>query len=144
MTDSGSTDRPSRKSKKLAPCGKKSKLERKGTKVFPERNIIANEERKDFPNNKISTGKYNVATFLPKNLYYQFSKMANVYFLVIGALSFIKEISTTDGVPIIWAPLALIVAISALKDIVEDAKRHASDREENNKKTMVLIDGQFV
>jgi hypothetical protein len=36
--------------------------------------------------NKISTGKYNALTFLPKNLFYQFSKMSNAYFLFLALL----------------------------------------------------------
>ena len=47
-----------------------------------DRDIIANVPIEEFPNNSISTSKYNLLTFLPKNLIEQFSKMANVYFLV--------------------------------------------------------------
>jgi Cation transport ATPase len=59
-------------------------------------------------------------------------------------LSIIKAISTTKGVPIIFVPLAFIICVSMLKDIVEDYKRHLSDSEENNRKTRVLRNGQFV
>lgn len=41
---------------------------------------------KPFVNNKISTSKYNVLTFLPKNLFYQFQKISNVYFLLLALL----------------------------------------------------------
>lgn len=34
--------------------------------------------------NSISTSKYNYFNFIPKNLIEQFSKIANLYFLVIG------------------------------------------------------------
>jgi hypothetical protein len=45
----------------------------------PENN---NDER--FPkNNKIKTSRYTPLTFLPKNLYEQFRRAANLYFLVI-------------------------------------------------------------
>lgn len=39
-----------------------------------------------FKNNEIHTSKYNVLTFLPKNLFYQFSKMSNLYFLTMSLL----------------------------------------------------------
>jgi hypothetical protein len=54
-----------------------------------EINKVINKKRdkiKPFINNKISTGKYNAITFLPKNLFYQFSKMSNAYFLFLALL----------------------------------------------------------
>lgn len=48
------------------------------------------EKHKKFKNNKISTAKYNILTFLPKNLFQQFTKMANAYFLLLAFL----EVST--------------------------------------------------
>ena len=36
--------------------------------------------------NMVSTGKYSCLTFLPKNLYFQFSKLANAYFLFLVLL----------------------------------------------------------
>ena len=45
----------------------------------PERNA-----QQKFIHNRISTAKYNFATFLPKFLYEQFSKYANLFFLFTG------------------------------------------------------------
>jgi len=45
--------------------------------------------KRDFKMNRIHTSKYNVFTFLPKNLLEQFSKMANAYFLMIALLEVI-------------------------------------------------------
>lgn len=50
---------------------------------------IANEHNthdKRFTMNSIKTSKYTFFNFLPKNLFDQFSKMANVYFLFIMVL----------------------------------------------------------
>jgi hypothetical protein len=44
------------------------------------------DKQKPFVNNRIHTSKYNFMTFLPKNLFYQFSKMSNVYFLFMAML----------------------------------------------------------
>ncbi len=63
---------------------------------------------------------------------------------MIGLLQLIKAISTSKGVPYIFVPLIFIIAVTMLKDIVEDYKRHMSDWEENNKKVKILRDGQFV
>lgn len=46
------------------------------------RKIINGVADHQTPNNMISTSKYNLASFLPKNLFLQFSKVANLYFLV--------------------------------------------------------------
>lgn len=39
-----------------------------------------------YPRNKIRTTKYTPLSFLPKNLYYQFQNVANIYFLFIAIL----------------------------------------------------------
>ena len=50
-------------------------------------NVVTPEgEKSAFPDNRISTTKYTCLTFLPKNLFEQFSKMANAYFLIIMIL----------------------------------------------------------
>jgi len=54
-------------------------------------------QRHDFVSNVVKTTKYNVLTFLPKNLFEQFSKAANMYFLVILILQYIEIIAP-------WAP----------------------------------------
>lgn len=45
----------------------------------------------------------------------------------------IQSISITDGKPVIFGPLAIVVSISMVKDFFEDYKRHRSDKEENQK-----------
>jgi phospholipid-transporting ATPase len=47
-----------------------------------DREILTNNPDLSLCNNAISTSKYSWMTFLPKNLLEQFTKMANVYFLV--------------------------------------------------------------
>lgn len=100
---------------------------------YVDRKIVSGRMDPKLCHNGISTGKYNALTFIPKNLLEQFSKIANVYFLIIGIMQSIKAISVTDGTPDMFAPLFLIILISALKDLFEDIKRHRSDKEENSK-----------
>ena len=50
--------------------------------TMPDREILTHSADIDIGLNKISTSKYNFITFLPKNLFEQFSKLANLYFLV--------------------------------------------------------------
>lgn len=87
----------------------------------------------NFRNNKIITSKYNFLTFLPLNLMYQFSKMANCYFLLLVVMECIKPISDTGGYPIMGLPLLLVLAMSMVKDIYEDFQRHRSDKQENSR-----------
>jgi hypothetical protein len=47
-----------------------------------KRKVLLSNPIYEIPNNAIHTGKYNAFNFLPKNLFWQFSKLANFYFLV--------------------------------------------------------------
>ncbi|EGR33087.1 phospholipid-translocating p-type flippase family protein, putative [Ichthyophthirius multifiliis] len=103
-----------------------------------ERQIINNIiETKKYNTNKIATSKYTYLNFVPKNIQEQFKKLANIYFLIIGFLQIIQEISISQGQPVIFLPLFVILCISALKDLLEDLKRHKSDDEEN--KRLILV-----
>ena len=110
---------------------------------MPDRSILSNTLHPEFKNNEISTSKYNCITFVPKNLVEQFSKVANMYFLIMGLLQMVNEISASNGIPTTYFPLFVIVVISALKDLYEDYKRHKSDNEENNKNVEVLTESGF-
>ena len=77
------------------------------------------------------SSKYTVLTFLPINLFEQFHNVANLYFLLVGILQAIKSISTTNGIPTMYEPLAFIVFISSLRAAKEDYDKHASDAKRN-------------
>ena len=83
--------------------------------------------------NRIKTSKYTLLNFIPKNLLIQFTKMANVFYLVIACLQVIPLISITGGRPVMLLPLAFVVVLSMIKDLSEDYKRHRSDRKENER-----------
>ena len=97
-----------------------------------------------FPTNFISTCKYNLLTFLPKNLWTQFHKLANVYFLCASVLQCIPKVTTSDGIPNILLPLLFVLIISGVKDALEDLKRRKSDKEENSRKALLRKDGNWV
>ncbi|KAL4463532.1 hypothetical protein ABPG72_014935 [Tetrahymena utriculariae] len=84
--------------------------------------------------NRIETSQYNWITFLPKNLFIQFSRLANIYFLLIGVCQTVDIISTTNGKPAIYLTLSIITVVSMIKDIAEDRKKHIADRKENESK----------
>lgn len=59
-------------------------------------------------------------------------------------MQIIREISISNGQPVIYMPLGVILAITAIKDLFEDMKRHRSDNEENNRKIQVLRGGSLI
>jgi len=116
-----------------------------GHAKLPEtRRILINKlQEQKFKNNSISTGKYTIITFLPKFLYEQFRKYANIFFLTIGLLQQIPGISPT-GRYVTLVPFLIILAITAIKEIVEDFKRHLEDRKINDSKVKAFREGDWV
>ncbi|CAN3374890.1 hypothetical protein DIURU_002597 [Diutina rugosa] len=91
-----------------------------------------------YPPNKIRTTKYTPVTFLPKNILFQFTNVANVYFLILiilGAFS----IFGVDSPGLAAVPLIVIVCITAAKDAFEDYRRAVSDSELNNSPVHLLL-----
>jgi phospholipid-transporting ATPase len=82
--------------------------------------------------NTVRTSKYTVLSFLPKNLFQQFQKAPNVYFLIIMFMQMVNTISISGGKPAMAAPLSIVVAASMIKDAYEDYKRHNNDKKEND------------
>jgi phospholipid-transporting ATPase len=119
------------------PWNKEEKFE--GERIILLNDEVGNHAQK-FPNNYVSTSKYNVVTFIPKFLAEQFSKYANVFFLFTSLIQQIPGVSPTNRWTTI-APLALVLLASAFKETQEDVKRHQSDAQVNSRKTRVLDRG---
>lgn len=88
-----------------------------------------------FGSNRIRSARYTVLNFLPLNLFEQMApwrKPANFYFLCIAILQSINSISTTNGRPSILVPLCFVLAVTAVKDALEDYHRAKSDRAKND------------
>uniref|UniRef100_A0A8D1R2U5 Phospholipid-transporting ATPase n=1 Tax=Sus scrofa TaxID=9823 RepID=A0A8D1R2U5_PIG len=95
-----------------------------------------------FQDNRIHTSKYNILTFLPINLFEQFQRVANAYFLFLLILQLIPEISSLTWFTTI-VPLVLVVTMTAVKDATDDYFRHKSDNQVNNRQSEVLIDSKL-
>ncbi|KAG9304740.1 hypothetical protein G9A89_003914 [Geosiphon pyriformis] len=100
-----------------------------------------NDQQK-FLHNSISTAKYNFATFLPKFLYEQFSKYANLFFLFTASIQQINGVSPTNRYTTL-GPLLVVLAATGFKEIVEDYKRHRSDAEVNARDCKALQGNNF-
>lgn len=71
-----------------------------------------------------------------------YRRITNFYFLLIAIISLIPSISTlSPGTT--WGPLIFVLAVSAIKDGIEDLIRWRSDSEVNNRPYEVLRDGKF-
>jgi phospholipid-transporting ATPase len=110
---------------------------------MPDRMIYSNYPDYELVDNSICTSKYTFLSFLPKNLLEQFSKLPNLYFLLIGFLQMVREISTSGGLPVIFVPLTIVLTVTAIKDMFEDLKRHRDDETENNNVVLKYEGGEF-
>ncbi|TVY46316.1 Phospholipid-transporting ATPase [Lachnellula occidentalis] len=95
--------------------------------------------RKLYGSNKIRTAKYTPLSFLPKNLWFQFHSIANVYFFILIILT-IFPIFGSDNPGLNAVPLIVIVVITAVKDAIEDYRRTVLDQGLNNSPVHRLVD----
>uniref|UniRef100_A0AAX7TYK2 Phospholipid-transporting ATPase n=1 Tax=Astatotilapia calliptera TaxID=8154 RepID=A0AAX7TYK2_ASTCA len=90
-----------------------------------------NEELKEllqlYKSNKIRTTKYSFLSFLPKNVFEQLHRFANVYFIFLAALNFVPVVEAFQP-EIALVPIVLVLSLTALKDICEDYRRFKTDR----------------
>lgn len=104
--------------------------------VIPNILVPDKTPSKDHPNgercdNKIRTTKYTLLSFLPKNLFEQFHRIANVYFIFIVLLNWLPAISAF-GREISMLPVLFVLGVTAVKDLFEDRRRRQSDERINN------------
>ncbi|MCJ1320648.1 aminophospholipid translocase [Xylographa vitiligo] len=112
-----------------------------GPRLIDLNNPPANAVNK-YANNHVSTAKYNIATFVPKFLFEQFTKYANLFFLFTAGLQQIPNISPTNRYTTV-VPLGIVLLVSAAKELVEDYKRKNSDKTLNYSKAKVLRGNDF-
>ena len=107
--------------------------------VDPNRRQSLIDERtgRKYINNTITSSRYTLYSFLPRQLFAQFSKLANFYFLCVSILQMIPGLSTTGTYTTI-VPLAFFVIISMAKEGYDDFRRYKLDRAENRNTALVL------
>ena len=107
---------------------------RRPEKTYPARSIFLNSHvSHPSPKNLLKNNKYNVVTFVPKILYQQFKYFFNLYFL---------GITISQSIPILrvgflftyLAPLVLVLAVTMIKEFVDDIQRVVRDRAVNREK----------
>ncbi|GBG84313.1 GT47-family glycosyltransferase [Chara braunii] len=103
-------------------------------------NATWNVQKFGYASNAISTTKYNMFTFLPKALFEQFRRLANVFFLAQAALSLIPDVTPFNPVTLI-GPLVLVVGVSIAKEWLEDFRRFQLDAQVNARKVKAHVGG---
>ncbi|KAL1882068.1 hypothetical protein VTK73DRAFT_2477 [Phialemonium thermophilum] len=84
-----------------------------------------------YSRNKIRTAKYTPLSFVPKNLWLQFHNIANIFFLFLVILNIFPIFGGVNpGLNAV--PLIVIIAVTAIKDAIEDYRRTILDNELNN------------
>lgn len=91
-----------------------------------------------YARNKIRTAKYTPLSFIPKNLWFQFHNVANIYFLFVIILG-IFSIFGVDNPGLSAVPLIVILFLTAVKDGIEDWRRTVLDNELNNSPVYRLV-----
>ena len=95
-----------------------------------------------YGNNIIKTTKYNLFTLLPKNLFYQFTRVSNIYFLFVSILTCMsfspKEPSSMIGTFI------FVLFFTLCKDAFEDFGRYQQDIKNNNKLVHLFNNGNWI
>ncbi|KAI4350690.1 hypothetical protein L6164_005120 [Bauhinia variegata] len=89
----------------------------------------------NYRGNYVSTTKYTAFNFIPKSLFEQFRRVANIYFLIVACLSF-SPLAPYTALSIV-APLLVVIGATMAKEAVEDWRRRKQDIESNNRKVKV-------
>ena len=78
-------------------------------------------QMQNYGDNYVRSTKYTLATFLPKSLFEQFRRVANLYFLICAILSFtpLSPYSAVSNV----VPLVVVIGVTMGKEAVEDWRR---------------------
>ncbi|KAF5021572.1 hypothetical protein F66182_6401 [Fusarium sp. NRRL 66182] len=101
--------------------------------------LVDERSGKAYISNFIRSSRYTIYDFIPKQLVFQFSKLGNFYFLVVGTIQTIPDLSTVGQWTTI-GPLAVFIAFSMAKEGYDDYRRYKLDRIENRSEAWVLTD----
>uniref|UniRef100_A0A669CVK0 Phospholipid-transporting ATPase n=1 Tax=Oreochromis niloticus TaxID=8128 RepID=A0A669CVK0_ORENI len=112
--------------------------------IFPHNGLHQQDyERvsRNYKSNAISTTKYTLLTFIPMNLFEQFHRAANLYFLFLTLLNWVPVVEAFQK-EITMIPLLVVLIIIAIKDALEDFRRYLFDKKVNNNVVRVFCGTQ--
>ncbi|XP_044775038.1 probable phospholipid-transporting ATPase IIA isoform X2 [Neomonachus schauinslandi] len=93
---------------------------------------LGHPEKRDqrYPRNVINNQKYNFFTFLPGVLFNQFKYFFNLYFLLLACSQFVPEMRL-GALYTYWVPLGFVLAVTVIREAVEEIRCYVRDREVN-------------
>ena len=101
--------------------------------------------------NSIITSRYNILTFVPMQLVELLnprSNFANFYFLMVGFLQMVPDVSVTGAeffgdivAATVWQTLIVILVFHMFINAKEEINRHRSDRRTNSQRVAILQEG---
>uniref|UniRef100_A0A672SMY4 ATPase phospholipid transporting 10B (putative) n=1 Tax=Sinocyclocheilus grahami TaxID=75366 RepID=A0A672SMY4_SINGR len=107
----------------------------------PVRTVVSNlpfedlkkreQPNRRYEDNAIKTNKYRLWSFIPMNLFEQFHRMANIYFVGLAILNFVPVVNAFQP-EVALIPICVILALTAVKDGWEDFRRYQTDQQLNN------------
>uniref|UniRef100_A0AAZ3RAT4 Phospholipid-transporting ATPase n=1 Tax=Oncorhynchus tshawytscha TaxID=74940 RepID=A0AAZ3RAT4_ONCTS len=122
--------------KQRKKCKKEHKTRTVHSNILYDRTKGEDNPNRHYSDNEIKTTKYTLLSFLPKNLFEQFHRFANVYFVFIALLNFVPVCNAFQP-QLALAPVVFILSVTAIKDLWEDYRRHRSDKEINHMDCLV-------
>ncbi|XP_062897549.1 probable phospholipid-transporting ATPase IIA isoform X1 [Mobula hypostoma] len=84
-----------------------------------------------YPKNIINNQKYNIVTFLPGVLFNQFKYFFNLYFLLLACSQFVPDLRL-GALYTYWAPLGFVLAVTIIREAVEEIRCYMRDKEVNS------------
>ena len=98
------------------------------THIMP---LIDERRGHGYISNTIRSSRYTIWDFLPKQFFFQATRLANFYFICIGIPQAIPGFSTTGSYTTIL-PLCFFLLLTIVKEGYDDFRRHRMDLVENN------------
>ncbi|KAI0452434.1 phospholipid-translocating P-type ATPase [Xylaria acuta] len=102
--------------------------------------LIDERSGKHYTSNSIRSNRYTLLSFFPKQVIFQFGRLANFYFLVIGIFQQVPGWSPTGRFTTL-GPLIAFIALIMAKEGWDDYRRYLLDREDNQALVSVLEPG---
>ncbi|CAE8583409.1 unnamed protein product, partial [Polarella glacialis] len=97
--------------------------------------------REAFPSNHVSTTKYRLWNIVPMNLFEQFHRAANVWFLVVSTFQMLPlKLSPTSEYATLL-PLCCVLFVTFCKDAYEDYRRWKDDCRVNSQMCELIDPG---
>lgn len=104
---------------------------------LPEGSYSGEAPAQRFDSNRIRTSKYTAVNFVPKNLFEQFRRAANIYFIGLAILQMFPYFEINNPFLTLF-PICFVLTLTALKDGYEDFQRHRQDNHLNNTEILRL------